>query len=383
MDIMQKTVDQMRLHQKNDESFIKEISLLAEQKGDAVYQASMQVLTSLDLSEETAKLYWQEALEHRDQLSQTTGRKIELITAVSDYLSHVIDRSYTPRLIDSALYTNVLHDSVIDKLTALNNRAYFDQTFEQQLSLARRYNTDLSLLFIDIDNFKEINDRFGHQAGDAALKQVAEIVTYNKRDSDIAARFGGEEFTLLMPHTGSINGLILGERIREAVAKSTFIADNNTFSMTISGGLASYPLHGRSTAEIIAIADQAVYQAKGAGKNLISVFKKDKRRYLRVKFSHPVIVKELEIEATSTHTGIGQNICIGGVLFKSSEALTIGSKIQIHTKIKKDAPLLLIGTVVRVEAFGPNEYDIGVAISFKEMEKIARDEIAGLLRAEN
>jgi hypothetical protein len=186
-----------------------------------------------------------------------------------------------------------------------------------------------------------------------------------------------------MPHTGNINGLILGERIREVVAGSPFNVNDVSFSMTISGGLASYPLNGKNVNEIIAIADQAVYQAKGAGKNLISIFKKDKRRYLRVKFSHPVIVKELEIEATSTHIGKGQNICIGGVLFKSSESLTIGSKIQIHAKIKKDAPLLLIGIVVRVEAFGPNEYDIGVAISFKEMEKIARDEIAGLLRAES
>ncbi len=382
MDTIQATINQMHSRKKDDDLFIEEITNLATHEGDRVYQTLLQFLTSLDLPSSTAHDYWQQAVSHRDQMTRMLGRKVSLITALGDYLHHHREDEYTPYLIDAKSYQQIVQESVKDRLTGLNNRAYFDQVFEQQLSLAQRYNTDLSLLFLDLDNFKDINDRYGHQAGDFVLQSVAAMIQKEKRDSDIAIRYGGEEFILLMPHTGSINGLILAERIRQSIACTVLNYNNNAISITISGGLASYPTDGDISSEILAVADQGLYQAKGAGKNLISIFKEDKRRYLRVKFHNPVYVKELEIEAIPTYAGRGKDICIGGILFQNSEPLEIGSRIQIHTQLQKKNRLLLIGTVIRVEAFGPDDYDIGVAISFKEMEKIAREEIAGLLRAE-
>ena len=138
-----------------------------------------------------------------------------------------------------------------------------------------------------------------------------------------------------MPHTGSINGLILAERIRQSIACTVLNYSNTAVSITISGGLASYPTDGDISSDILAVAHQGLYQAKGAGKNLISIFKEDKRRYLRVKFHNPVYVKELEIEAIPTYAGRGKDICIGGILFQNSEPLEIGSRIQIHTQLHK------------------------------------------------
>lgn len=382
MDTIQATINQMHSQKKDDDLFIEEITNLATHEGDRVYQTLLQFLTSLDLPSSTAHDYWQQAVSHRDQMTRMLGRKVSLITALGDYLHHHREDEYTPYLIDAKAYQQIVQESVKDRLTGLNNRAYFDQVFEQQLSLAQRYNTDLSLLFLDLDNFKDINDRYGHQAGDFVLQSVAAMIQKEKRDSDIAIRYGGEEFILLMPHTGNINGLILAERIRQSIACTVLNYNNNAISITISGGLASYPTDGDISSDILAVADQGLYQAKGAGKNLISIFKEDKRRYLRIKFHYPVYVKELEIEAIPTYAGRGKDICIGGILFQNSEPLEIGSRIQIHTQLQKKNRLLLIGTVIRVEAFGPDDYDIGVAISFKEMEKIAREEIAGLLRAE-
>ncbi len=382
MDTIQATINQMHSRKKDDDLFIEEITNLATHEGDRVYQTLLQFLTSLDLPSSTAHDYWQQAVSHRDQMTRMLGRKVSLITALGDYLHHHREDEYTPYLIDAKSYQQIVQESVKDRLTGLNNRAYFDQVFEQQLSLAQRYNTDLSLLFLDLDNFKDINDRYGHQAGDFVLQSVAAMIQKEKRDSDIAIRYGGEEFILLMPHTGSINGLILAERIRQSIACTVLNYNNNAISITISGGLASYPTDGDISSEILAVADQGLYQAKGAGKNLISIFKEDKRRYLRVKFHNPVYVKELEIEAIPTYAGRGKDICIGGILFQNSEPLEIGSRIQIHTQLHKKNRLLLIGTVIRVEAFGPDDYNICVAIPFKEMEKIAREEIAGLLRAE-
>jgi diguanylate cyclase (GGDEF)-like protein len=382
MDTIQATINQMHSQKKDDDLFIEDITKLATHEGDRVYQTLLQFLTSLDLPSSTAHDYWQQAVSHRDQMTRMLGRKVSLITALGDYLHHHREDEYTPYLIDAKSYQQIVQESVKDRLTGLNNRAYFDQVFEQQLSLAQRYNTDLSLLFLDLDNFKDINDRYGHQAGDFVLQSVAAMIEKEKRDSDIAIRYGGEEFILLMPHTGSINGIILAERIRQSIACTVLNYNNNAISITISGGLASYPTDGDISSDILAVADQGLYQAKGAGKNIISIFKEDKRRYLRVKFYNPVYVKVLEIDAIPTYAGRGKDICIGGILFQNSEPLEIGSRIQIHTQLHKENRLLLIGTVIRVEAFGPDDYDIGVAISFKEMEKIAREEIAGLLRAE-
>jgi diguanylate cyclase (GGDEF)-like protein len=382
MDTIQATINQMHSQKKDDDLFIEDITKLATHEGDRVYQTLLQFLTSLDLPSSTAHDYWQQAVSHRDQMTRMLGRKVSLITALGDYLHHHREDEYTPYLIDAKSYQQIVQESVKDRLTGLNNRAYFDQVFEQQLSLAQRYNTDLSLLFLDLDNFKDINDRYGHQAGDFVLQSVAAMIEKEKRDSDIAIRYGGEEFILLMPHTGSINGIILAERIRQSIACTVLNYNNNAISITISGGLASYPTDGDISSDILAVADQGLYQAKGAGKNIISIFKEDKRRYLRVKFYNPVYVKVLEIDAIPTYAGRGKDICIGGILFQNSEPLKIGSRIQIHTQLHKENRLLLIGTVIRVEAFGPDDYDIGVAISFKEMEKIAREEIAGLLRAE-
>ena len=382
MDTIQATISHLHRQTKDDDLFIEEITSLAGREGDRVYQILIHALTSLDLPAATSREYWRKALAHRDQMSALLGREVSLVTALGDFLYQRDRATYAPFLIDAKNYEQIVQQSVKDRLTGLNNRAYFDQVFEQQLSLAQRYNTDLSLLFLDLDNFKDINDRFGHQTGDYVLQSVAALIEKEKRDSDIAIRYGGEEFILLMPHTGSINGLILAERIRKLVSRTVINHNEHAISITISGGLASYPKDGDVSSDILAVADQALYQSKGAGKNLISIFKKDKRRYLRVKFHNPVYVKELEINAIPTYAGRGKDICIGGILFQNNEPLEIGSRIQMHTRIHKENRLLLIGTVMRVEAFGPDDYDIGVSISFKEMEKIARDEIAGLLRAD-
>jgi len=382
METINSIISDFQRHSKNDEDFIQCVSKLAKTEGNRVYQALFKALACCDLPPKTARTYWLGCLQHRKQISKKLSRNVSLITSLGDYLSITKDEGYRPLLINTELYNRIILESVNDQLTELNNRSYFDQVFEQQLSLAKRYDTELSLLFIDIDNFKEVNDRFGHQAGDFVLKEVAATISSEKRESDIAVRYGGEEFILLMPHTSSISALILAERVRIAIANHVLEYEGQTISITISGGIASYPLDGADLSEILSTADRAVYQAKGAGKNLIALFKEDKRRYLRVKFNKPVYVKKLGLETQPTYSGRGKDICIGGILFKNDEPLELGSRIQIHTEVNDRSSLLLIGTVVRVEAFGADDYDIGVALSFKEMEKIARDEIAGFLRAD-
>ena len=228
-----------------------------------------------------------------------------------------------------------------------------------------------------------MNDTYGHLAGDAALTEIAAVILKEKRDSDIAARFGGEEFVLLMTHTDNVSAFIFAERLRKQIELLAITYRDQVIKLTVSGGIASFPFNSEDPKQLLQMADSAVYLAKGAGKNTISLFKEEKRRYLRIKIHQPVLAKELDFNNSTTFTGISKDICIGGILFENNAPLPLGALIKVRVPVNGGAPVMLIGTVVRVEDFENGRYDIGMTTSFKEMDKIANNEIAGILRLGN
>ncbi|MDR3089410.1 MAG: diguanylate cyclase [Desulfobulbaceae bacterium] len=363
-----------------NEEFIKEINSLIAEYGPEVCTALFIVLTGIDLPVETARIHWNAAQEHGRELRERLGRELDLTTVISDYLHAATGLIGHSRLVEIGSYERIVNESIHDSLTGLANRSHFASLYEQQIALARRYNSDLSILFLDIDNFKDINDNYGHIAGDIALKAVATIINKEKRDSDISARYGGEEFVVMMPHTSSISGYVLAERIRRAIEKKVLRHKHLRIALTISGGLASFPLNSQNPRDLLRMADDAVYLAKGAGKNTISLYKHEKRRYLRVKLNQPVLVQELGFQAAEIFPGVGKDISIGGILFENPVSLPIDAQIKVNVSMTGEPPLLLIGTVVRVEAFGADNFDIGMSVSFKEMEKSASRRIGDLLR---
>ena len=380
MDSLRTSILTSRTNAPDDNAFISDLNSIIEQRGIAACQAIFQVLTSLELPVEVAAEYWHKVLRHREEMIAALHRNVDLLPALCDFLSTSSDSFKKPKIVEESDFARVVQGTTHDGLTSLFNRPYFDQIFVQNLSLARRYNTDLSVLFLDVDDFKEVNDTHGHQAGDATLQCIARIIRQEKRDSDVAARYGGEEFVLLMPHTDNIHAFVLAERIRTRIEQMELDANGESFRITISGGLASFPINARDADGLLKKADSALYLAKGAGKNVISFYRQEKRRYLRVKFHQPIKIKDLGFNSALSYDGTSKDICIGGILFENKDPLPIGARIQLSVPIKNDDPLLLIGTVVRVEAFKSDYYDIGMTISFKEMEKIASNEIANFLK---
>jgi len=157
-----------------------------------------------------------------------------------------------------------------DPLTGINNRRFFDQRLLEEVSRAKRFHTPLSCLFIDLDHFKRINDLYGHQAGDAILKQVSELLNDRLRNTDVLARYGGEEFVILLSHTQAKDAIEIGEQIRERVDATQFvIPTGKTINITLSAGLATMTKDGiiNNEKQLIAAADQAVYAAKLSGRN--------------------------------------------------------------------------------------------------------------------
>ena len=185
--------------------------------------------------------------------------------------------------IDNArLYERALQLAFTDSLTGLYNRRYLLDQLDRELARANRNQSSLSLVMMDVDGLKAINDRFGHNEGDVVLKELGSILKINTRASDIAARWGGDEFVLLTSDTDSKGAHRIGERIRSQVERCRPIISGKETPISISVGIASYPENASGVTELLKRADEAMYNAKGLGKNQVCAFCNGKSEHTHV-----------------------------------------------------------------------------------------------------
>jgi diguanylate cyclase (GGDEF)-like protein len=165
--------------------------------------------------------------------------------------------------------------SITDHLTGLLNRRYLHDRLEEELARSQRFNRQLSVLMVDLDGFKQYNDTFGHLAGDRILEAIAVVIMNSVRSIDIVARYGGDEFTIILPETGISMAILIGERLRSDIAQTALpVTPQGTSEHTITAsiGIACFPEHDTTANSLIDAADTALYRAKTAGKNRIEVF---------------------------------------------------------------------------------------------------------------
>jgi diguanylate cyclase (GGDEF)-like protein len=179
--------------------------------------------------------------------------------------------------IEEEYHSKLFNFAAVDALTGLYNRRYIRNELEKQSKIARRNERVFSIVVIDIDDFKRINDTFGHHAGDEYLKQVAFIIKHSQREQDISGRLGGEEFLIILPETNLDGAFHLANRIRKRIEETELIYQDNTINATISAGVGQYkpgPTDAaagtvNSTDQLFKQADEALYRAKNSGKNKI------------------------------------------------------------------------------------------------------------------
>jgi diguanylate cyclase (GGDEF)-like protein len=159
--------------------------------------------------------------------------------------------------------------AVTDALTGLLNRRALSDLFRREIERAQRHRRELAVIMFDVDHFKAINDRHGHAAGDAVLRQIAGVATQSTRSTDTIARYGGEEFVLVAPETDKSSALELAERMRAALQSAEIRIDHQSLKVTASFGVAM--LHGEDSRpeDVLRRADEALYAAKGAGRNRV------------------------------------------------------------------------------------------------------------------
>lgn len=165
------------------------------------------------------------------------------------------------------------HQTQIDSLTGLYNRRAFEKKIFEEFERAKRYRHPLSILILDIDNFKTINDTYGHNGGDAALKKISETLKVKTRQSDFQTRYGGEEFVLILPETDQDNAQQVATKILDEIRSSTFTSDGRDFNLTVSIGISSLSIREYlEWNEMLHDADQALYSAKRNGKDRAEIF---------------------------------------------------------------------------------------------------------------
>ncbi len=364
----------------DDDKLISELNCINGNIGDEACQVLFSVLTHLDLTPDQAADYWKQIIAHRNSMSESLGRGVNLRTAICDYFCTINKSMTNPIIIEIRVLEDALYSLRYDSLTGLYSRHTFDEVFVKEIERANRYDKELSVLFFDLDDFKKVNDTFGHLAGDEALEHVARIVMGEIRAIDIASRYGGEEIIVVLPETGKAAAFVVGERIREKVENMKLNYNDQTINLTISGGVSTLPIDATDTKNMIANADIAVYKAKEAGKNNIVIYSENRRRFIRVDFITNIHVHEVDSKEKVNVMDIkSTDLSTGGILFKSNHSIDMGTQVQLQIPTGiVDEPLLVDGTVVRVEKFDSNQFDIG--ISFIKVDGSARNELSRCIR---
>lgn len=214
--------------------------------------------------------YW--GYEYRGLILNIT-LSIVIISILLGHIVYHLNRSnffQARELKDQRQRIQILADH--DQLTGLYTRREFENRYRNEFDRCERYDSNLSVMMIDLDHFKEINDTYGHPIGDDVLETMGSLIQEQTRASDIAGRYGGEEFCLVLPETPEDGALKMAERLRESLANQTFNApEGETFTVTCSIGIAEYESSINDPEELLGNADQALYEAKEGGRNQVII----------------------------------------------------------------------------------------------------------------
>jgi len=310
----------------NEERILKRLDQIRTQSGLQVYAALLLILTRLGFEESEARGHWEEILKHRRALGQSLGRTVGLRVAVLDYFVNVNRQLTSPRIIDLSLADRQDPASPLDAGTGLWNARQFLSALQKEIRRAKRYRLDLTMLYLDIDDFREINERHGDLVGNILLREVAILIKNKIRDIDMAARLAGEEFGLILPETERMGAFLVAERIRKEMERHFLRrdVDGRPIAMTVTIGMAKYPEDAAIADRLVRRAEEAMHQAKARGGNAVGVYYRERRNYIRFDVTRQQVTIKVQPAEDPEPAPAGPehaplNISKSGLLFESDK----------------------------------------------------------------
>jgi len=244
---------------------------VSTQPGGPSFAARLEQLARLHVSEAEAEALWRGVARHRRDLLRLLRRDVGQRVALLDYLLNVHPQHVDAMIIETGAFDAIERRAISDALTGLYDRGFFEHALRREVERCQRYGSSTSLLLLDLDEFKEINDEYGHRVGDKVLQAFGTLVRRHVRGADIACRFGGDEFAVILTDTLQPEAEAMAERLRadvETCFERTAVC-GQFLDVTVSGGIATTPLDANDCDRLFLAADQALYEAKRAGANRI------------------------------------------------------------------------------------------------------------------
>lgn len=249
-------------------------------KKETFYSDLIYTLTHLRYDEQEARVLWVNLLAHKYEMSFRLGRNVGIRVAALDYFRNMLGALEDVKIIDASAFVETAQLAIADGLTGLFNHRYFQDRLLRDITRAKEDGGCLSLLMLDLDQFKLYNDINGHIAGDVALKEVAGLLRRNLKRDDLVARYGGEEFAIILLGVDRSAARAVAERIRARVKEAPFPNEKVLPGghLTVSIGVAECPTDAEERNDLIAAADRALYAAKRGGRNRVELAPGDPRR---------------------------------------------------------------------------------------------------------
>jgi diguanylate cyclase (GGDEF)-like protein len=356
--------------------WVGRLKSLSDLENAPVFANAVRFLFHLKLDDPDAAALLNRVLAHRAALAGALGRDPGIRVAAMDYLSNVDRRYENPQIVEMQELEETERSARTDTLTGLWNRKVFHEQLEGEIRRSRRYRWPVTVLMLDLDHFKEVNDTHGHALGDLVLERVGSIVRHAVRDADAACRIGGEEFAVVLPETTREGGYAVAERMRKRVQQSfaDHPVDGHDVPVTISAGLACFPDDGLHADELLARADEALYGAKHAGRNRVCVHYREKRAAVRFPVKAGTSVR------LDGAAGSAINLSGVGVLIEIGGAMSVGAPVALCLErgaSRPDPAAVVLGRVVRILPRPARAPHVRAAVAFDA--PLAEDQLMALV----
>ncbi len=315
----------------NEEYIINQFNLLHKKSGDDFFVDLFKVLINIEFPPDEAGEYWKKIMYHKKFLSNRIGKEMNFRVAMLDYFINVNKKIKNPKIIEIKLFEKTIKFALVDELTGLYNRKYYDDIIEKELNRAKRHKRILSLCVIDIDDFKHYNDEFGHIEGDKVLETFGIVIQQCLRKEDVICRYGGEEFVAIMPEVDNADALKSIERLRRELYKYKF---KDGHPITFSAGVAVFPIDADNKSELFIKADKAMYTAKSNGKDQTCIYGHERRGKKRIPVDWQVTYSILKYHngkyiQKDFSEGQAKDISLEGICFETDKRLNNGDILKV------------------------------------------------------